>query len=626
LLFAVSLALSLPPQAVYPAAIASTALTWTHLSTASNDLVDPSTSTRQAAALILDIDRNGVNDFVIASQREAGAAVVWYRRQNNGWTKYLIDSTVLDIEAGGAYHDIDGDGDLDIVFGGDLRSNQVWWWENPHPNHDPKVGWKRRLVKNSGSAKHHDQLFGDFDGDGRAELVFWNQRARKLYLAEIPANPRTTSPWPMTVIYSWSDGDNHEGLAQADIDGDGKMDIVGGGRWFKHTGGTQYTAHVIDDKQRFTRAAVGQLKTGGRPEVVFGAGDTTGLLKWYEWNGSKWVGTDLLGHTIKYGHSLQIADMNGDGHLDIFAAEMRPSGNNSKAKMWIFLGDSRGNFKKTEVATGYDNHESKVGDLDGDGDMDILGKPWNWKTPRLDIWLNNSKTRAKATSSDAATAHTYSNTESYSLTLSLADGSLANTALTVTVDTLLDPPLIVEQPIDPEVAEGEAVILTVETTGTEPLHYQWQRNGSAIPDATTATYTLPAATLADHGARFHAVVTNADGTATSQTATLSVVGAKPETEVSFAALPIPSSEGWVVQFVAVTVAAAEHHNYTWDFGDGQGGTEPTVAHQYAAPGTYDVTLTITPTGAGDQSEAASATATIIVPAQIYSLHLPVVVR
>jgi hypothetical protein len=38
--------------------------------------------------------------------------------------------------------------------------------------------------------------------------------------------------------------------------------------------------------------------------------------------------------------------------------------------------------------TGFGNHESKIVDLDGNGTLDILGKPYNWDTPRLDIWLN----------------------------------------------------------------------------------------------------------------------------------------------------------------------------------------------------------------------------------------------
>src|SRR5262249_47702415 len=148
-------------------------------------------------------------------------------------------------------------------------------------------------IKNAGDNRHHDQLVGDFDGDGKPDVVFWNQGAKKLFLAAIPADPRHTQPWPYTAIFSWDTGE-FEGLAKYDIDGDGKVDIVGGGRWFKHNGGTSYTANIIDDSQKFSRVAVGQLKEGGWPEVVFVTGDGVGRLKWYEWTGKEWLGHDLL--------------------------------------------------------------------------------------------------------------------------------------------------------------------------------------------------------------------------------------------------------------------------------------------------------------------------------------------
>ncbi len=90
------------------------------------------------------------------------------------------------------------------------------------------------------------------------------------------------------------------------------------------------------------------------------------------------------------GHSLDILDFNNDGHLDIFNAEMN-LGQNPEAKCRILLGDGKGNFSVNEVITGFGMHESKIADLDGDGDYDILGKPYNWQAPRLDIWLNEAK-------------------------------------------------------------------------------------------------------------------------------------------------------------------------------------------------------------------------------------------
>lgn len=381
------IALFIAPLPTFTATTAS-AQGWVHLSTEQGNLPEPSNSTQQTASLVLDIDRDGVNDFVIGIRQGTGPSLVWYRRTENGWDRYVIDKSVLNIEAGGTFYDIDDDGDLDIVMGGDSADNKVWWWENPYPNFDPSSGWTRRLIKNSGQSKHHDQLFADVDNDSAVELIFWNQNAQALVMADIPANPRTTEPWPQTTIYTWNGGNEHEGLTTADIDGDGLLDIVGGGRWFKYNGGTDFTANVIDDAMRFTRAAAGQLIQGGRPEVVFVCGDCNGPLRLYEWNGSAWIGRNLLGNNVDHGHSLAVDDLNGDGHLDIFVAEMRLNGGNSNAHMWLLAGDSNGNFTQTEIANGYGNHESKVADLDGDGDLDILGKPYNWQTPRLDIWLN----------------------------------------------------------------------------------------------------------------------------------------------------------------------------------------------------------------------------------------------
>jgi len=370
---------------VFAAQGENTTTQWTHLSSKTGDLPAPGVSTQQTACLVLDVDKDGVNDFVIGTRRKA-PSLVWFRRGTKGWTRYIMDEALLPIEAGGAFHDIDGDGDLDVVMGDDSSGNNVYWWENPYPNYAPDIPWTRREIKSSGANKHHDQIFGDFDGDAKAELVFWNQGANKLFIADIPANPQATQPWPYTEVFT--SASQSEGLAKEDVDGDGKIDIVGGGRWFKHEGGTKYRANVIDDRQRFTRAAAGQLKKGGWAEAVFVVGDGVGRLKWYEWTGSEWVGHDLLGFDVDHGHSLAVADMNGDGNLDIFCAEMRLNQGNPDAKIWVLLGDGNGHFTTTVVATGYGNHDSKVADLDGDGDMDIVGKPYNWDTPRVDVWLN----------------------------------------------------------------------------------------------------------------------------------------------------------------------------------------------------------------------------------------------
>lgn len=366
-----------------------TSLKWEHLSSKRGDLPAPGNSLQQTSALILDVDKDGRQDFIIGA-RQAGPCLVWYRNTPKGWKRYVIDPETLPIEAGGTFYDIDGDGDWDLVFGGDSSSNKVWWWENPYPHYAPDLPWKRYEIKDSGGTQHHDQIFGDFDGDGKAELVFWNQGVGKLLMAKIPSNPR--QPWPLVEIYSG----HGEGLAKGDLDGDGKEELFAGGRWLKHNGGTSFTAYWIDPSQSASRVAVGDLNGDGRLEVVMVPADGVGRLKWYECKGdpcrtSSWIGHDLLGQDVRHGHSLAVADFNQDGHLDIFCGEMRKwsaGDDNPEAKMWIFLGDGRGGFTKVEIARGFGVHEAKVGDLNGDGKPDILAKPYNWDTPRIDLWLN----------------------------------------------------------------------------------------------------------------------------------------------------------------------------------------------------------------------------------------------
>ncbi|NTV31000.1 hypothetical protein HGA91_03425 [candidate division WWE3 bacterium] len=379
---------------VFPIKTQSAAqLSWQQLSSQNGQIPSPNTGNQQTASLILDVDHDGDNDFIIA-ERTQTPAVVWYRRDSTGWTKLPIETSRLSVEAGGAFHDIDSDGDLDIVFGGDYQSNQIWWWENPYPTYSSTQGWTRRTIKNSGSNQHHDQIFGDFTGDGKAELVSWNQLASKLILFDIPSDPKTATTWPSHDIYSWSGGNALEGLSSADIDLDGKTDIVGGGRWFKHSTGYSFASNTIDDSLRNGRIVTGQLITGGRPEVVIGCGDCDGPLRMFNWNGTGWQSTVILS-TIVHGHSLQIIDVDSDNLQDIFAAEMRLDGGNNSSRALIFYGNGQGSFTQSSIISGIDNHESKMADLDRDGDVDLLSKPYNYTAPGISIFLNSGTSSGK---------------------------------------------------------------------------------------------------------------------------------------------------------------------------------------------------------------------------------------
>ena len=83
-------------------------------------------------------------------------------------------------------------------------------------------------------------------------------------------------------------------------------------------------------------------------------------------------------------------------------------------------------------------------------------------------------------------------------------------------------PSITVQPTDQSVTAPATATFSVTATGTAPLTYQWQMNGANIASATASSYTTPPTTSADDGEMFDVVVSNAAGSATSNTVTLSV--------------------------------------------------------------------------------------------------------
>lgn len=90
-------------------------------------------------------------------------------------------------------------------------------------------------------------------------------------------------------------------------------------------------------------------------------------------------------------------------------------------------------------------------------------------------------------------------------------------------------PAITQQPVDITVAPGGDAAFTVTADGVPAPTAQWQRSNdggaswAAITGATGLSYTLTAAAITDTRAQFRVVLTNSQGTVTSQGATLTVV-------------------------------------------------------------------------------------------------------
>jgi hypothetical protein len=139
-------------------------------------------------------------------------------------------------------------------------------------------------------------------------------------------------------------------------------------------------------------------------------------------------------------------------------------------------------------------------------------------------WNKNGTAISGATSSSYTTPATssFDNGAQFTVAVSNTAGTVTSNAATLTVNAAPVAPSITTQPASQTVTAGQTASFSVAATGTAPMNYQWNKNGTAISGATSSSYTTPATTSSDNGAQFTAVVSNPAGSMTSNAATLTV--------------------------------------------------------------------------------------------------------
>jgi hypothetical protein len=268
---------------------------------------------------------------------------------NPGWPFYT-DDTVF---SSAALVDVNGDGQTDIVTGGDV---------SPGAPVDGRGGILRAIAGDGRLLWSHqfDEIvrsspsIGDVDGDGKPEIVvgsgnYWVNHCKNPLPADcrgqVGANDATKLfVFDLAGNLEWSKDLGAQTLASpalADINGDGRLDIAEG-TWEGASAGQVWALDGVkgDNLPGYPRASGGGIVIGGITTADLngdGAQDllvpTGGAFFAYDGkNGSKMFGIEE--GQVGFQSSAAVADIDGNGRLDIIVAGTKPSTGQGVVERW----------------------------------------------------------------------------------------------------------------------------------------------------------------------------------------------------------------------------------------------------------------------------------------------------
>ncbi len=199
--------------------------------------------------------------------------------------------------------------------------------------------------------------------------------------------------WTENILYDGNE--SFQKLLVADVDSDGLIDVIsmtqGGGfvSWYKNLGGSFDEPRFVGALFEGVGIAVGDIDNDGYVDVVgqiLPISTNNRNLFYYrniDGTGAFEPPKSLLTPNTGNGRSVLLADLDGDNKFDIIAG----TSSNQKLTWYKNLGGN-GNFDEgNEIVSNYVNGSAiDVGDIDGDGDIDIVAGTGNLYTS---AWFEN---------------------------------------------------------------------------------------------------------------------------------------------------------------------------------------------------------------------------------------------
>lgn len=355
-----------------------------------------------------DFNKDGRIDMAAGNHKNSTALLAWYPGPNfttkHDLNASFVTSKMMGNTSASDVGDINKDGWLDIVVPTSNYGNgAVYWMENPKGK--ATGTWKYHLVHNAPSSTYHfaDVMTGDMDKDGKLDIVVRDLGSIssgdpkfKICFQDGP------DKWTIKVIKSYP----REGATVHDVDKDGNLDIVGNGFWYKNPGGANartktwsfHNIHTFHYKQKMgtkspdrhnnsSKVAFGDLDGDKIDDVVLSTAEgKVGYIAWYKGPknpaqvSANWAERKLqtglgAGKTDwQLGHTLRLGDIDGDGDLDIMSGIYKVYGSLPKiVNIWYNNGNAK-SWTRVKISD-KGIYQGILFDAEDDGDLDIMG-PW----------------------------------------------------------------------------------------------------------------------------------------------------------------------------------------------------------------------------------------------------------
>jgi FG-GAP-like repeat len=351
---------------------------------------------------IVDINKDGRMDVILAPSESADGRFSWYETTNpkgGQWVEHEIDNTVSYFHTFKSA-DVDKDGNIDLVTAAMHQSNdpdEV----SVYLNDGNGLRWTQYVVATGGS---HNLRIGDVGRDGDIDIygANWDNSAPNGAIIELWENISTFAGSPSQPALSLGptnvckDNTGTGGwqrhvidankpwisvfITSADIDGDGKKDIITGGWWYKNPGRPDgsWTRQVIGS-QLNNMAAVYDFDNDAKPDILGTKGQGSAQDSNFVWARNNGNGTFNILNNISpadgdFLQGVAIAQFS-QGKLQV--ALSWHEGGKGVQMLTVPPSPATDNWTWQRVSTTSQDEDLSKGDIDGDGDVDLLlGTQW----------------------------------------------------------------------------------------------------------------------------------------------------------------------------------------------------------------------------------------------------------